>query len=237
MRVESQQGYVLHTREYRDSSLLVELMSLQYGRVSAVAKGVRNANKSSRARRSAITPFAPLLLSWSGRGELKTLIQVESSASTVSLAAKSLFSGMYVNELMCRLLQYSEPQPEIFALYEWVLLSLSGSAELDITLRRFELGLLEALGYGFDYASDFVSGAPLVPERLYWLDCERGFTELSAITQSAGSEQRIFRGEHLIAIAEEAYSVDVRRSAKRLCRQALAVHLGSKPLKSRELFV
>jgi len=237
MRVESQRAYVLHTREYRDSSLLVELLSLQYGRCSAVAKGVRTNNKSSRARRSAIAPFAPLLVSWSGRGELKTLIQVESTAVRIPLQAKSLFSGMYVNELMCRLLQYSEPQPEIYALYEWVLLSLASTTALDVTLRRFELRLLEALGYGLNYRCDVDSGKVIDPKRDYWLDCERGFRALPTSTSPTVSVERIFSGQDILAIAEEAFTVDVRRAAKRLCRQALATHLGGKPLKSRELFL
>jgi len=237
MRVESQPAYVLHTREYRDSSLIVELLSLQYGRLSAVAKGVRNNNKSSRARRSAIAPFAPLLVSWTGKGELKTLIQVEGIALRIPLQAKALFSGMYVNELICRLLHYSDPQPEIHVLYEWVLLSLASSTALEVTLRRFELRLLEILGYGLDYSRDVNSGDAIEPDRQYLLDCERGFCAVPSPLSDDVTADRVFSGQDILAIAEEAFSEAVRPAAKRLCRQALAVHLGGKPLKSRELFV
>lgn len=236
MRVESQQAYVLHTREYRDTSLLVELMTAEYGRVSGVARGVRNNNKSSRARRSVIQPFAPLFVSWSGRGDLKTLTHFEFRAFEITLQGKCLFSGMYINELLTRLLQHYDEQSEIYTLYEWVLKSLPSITPIDITLRRFELQLLENLGYGYDFTADIESGELIKSGCNYLLDPRRGFIIVRQERIPESISMRVFKGEDIIALAAGEFTTSVRKSAKRLCRQALREHLGNKPLKSRELF-
>lgn len=233
MRVESQAAYILHTRHYRDSSLLVEFLTLDYGRVSAVVRGVRSATKSARQRRSLMQPLIPLLISWTGKSELKTLGQFESTALPHALLGPRLFSAIYVNELLARLLPHSDNNPELYVLYQSVLEDLLQQECIDVVLRRFELQLLNDLGYGIDLTMEVHSGRPIESGQYYRFDAGQGFSRTVADERAMNS---LFRGEDLLAIAQGAFSPQVRHAAKRLCRRALAQQLGAKPLKSRELF-
>ncbi|ARN75359.1 DNA repair protein RecO [Oceanicoccus sagamiensis] len=233
MRIESQPAYILHTRNYRDSSLIVDFLTPDYGRVSGVVKGVRSNSKSAKQRRSILQPFVSLLISWSGKSELKTITQFESRGVPIALQGKQLFSGLYVNELLSRLLQADEQHSEIYTLYEWVSKSLLDNATIDVVLRHFELSLLSELGYGFDLSADSESGAALKADQQYRFYPDRGFVLLEPNGPITAS---VFRGEDILAIASGDFNEPARRAAKLLCRQALQAHLGNKPLRSRELF-
>ena len=157
MRVDLQPAYVLHSRPYRDTSAIIELFTPEYGRLSAVPRGVRRQSRrrSSSARSQ---PFSPLLVSFSGRAELKTLVASESAGQPHVLAGNSLFSGLYMNELLVRLLHRHDPHPELFAFYAATLKDLSAGAALEPVLREFELKLLDDLGYSFDFSVDAQTG-------------------------------------------------------------------------------
>jgi DNA repair protein RecO (recombination protein O) len=108
MRISLQPAYILHSRPYRESSLLLEAMGREHGRIGLVARGARGA----RSRwKNMLQPFRPLLLSWTQRGELGTLTGADQVASPPALAGESLFCGLYANELMIRFLQRSDPHP------------------------------------------------------------------------------------------------------------------------------
>lgn len=237
MRVDSQPAYVLHTRNFRDTSLLVEVITADYGRISLVAKGARGSGKAAKHKRALIQPFNPLIISFSGKSELKTLTALEPYTTALSLEGKKLFSAFYVNELLTRLLQPGDEQPEIYTLYEWVLQSMSqlqnDADDIEITLRRFELKLLEYLGYGFDFSADIETGAEILPDTIYRYEVNRGFTVLT--DQELG--QVCFSGKEILAIGSGEFDQNNKKAAKRLCRLALKPHLGDKPLKSRELFI
>lgn len=233
MRIDLQPAYVLHTRNYRDSSMLVECLTPDYGRISGVVRGVRSTGKTAKQKRSLIQPFLPLLIGWSGNSDLKTITHFESNGVARVLTGQRLFSAMYINELLSRLLPHYDESAEIFLLYEQVLIELFDHKLIDVVLRRFELRLLECLGYGIDFTADSVTTEPIREGVLYRFDVSSGF--VACFSESADNGC-IFAGEDLIAIARHDYTAQVRRSAKRLCRIALNAHLGAKPLKSRELF-
>jgi len=232
MRVSLQPAYILHSRPYRDSSALLEVLTAEYGRMSLVARGSRRRARGG-SRGALLQPFIPLLLSFSGRGELKTLTGTEAVGQAARLRGDRMFSGMYVNELLVRLLHRHDPHPRLFALYGETLDSLQGNAVLDDVLRRFELSLLEELGYSFDLRVDGDSGEPVQADRWYHFHPDFG---LVAQVGSADPSRPAFTGSDLLAIAAGQLGGDVRLTAKRLLRQALASHLGDTPLKSRDLF-
>lgn len=234
MRGDNQSAFVLHTRDYRDSSLLVEFLTAEHGRISGVVRGVRGQGKSARQRRGIMQAFVPLTISWSGKTDLKQIQHFEATASPVHLPGQSLFSGFYLNELLIRLLQHYDDSPFWFGLYWQALQGLASSEPDDQVLRRFELALLDALGYGIDLRSDVNDGAAIVAGILYQFDASEGFRRVSS--PEGLPAHSLFRGEELSALAEGQFTDAVRRSAKRLCRLALLPHLGDKPLKSRELF-
>lgn len=232
MRVDLQPAYVLHTRSYRDNSLLVELLSRDYGRVSVVAKGAKPGKRKKSV--NPLQPFAPILASWLGKTSLKTLTQREMTTAIPELQGNSLYSGLYINELLVRVLQHEYPHPDLFDLYHRTLLALAGKIELDVTLRHFELGLLEDLGYGIDLTVDSKQGEPITVGKEYHYINEVGFV----LTQSPATDRLpVYRGKDICSMAAGDYSDEVRACAKHLLRQALAPLIGEKPLNSRSLFL
>jgi DNA repair protein RecO (recombination protein O) len=231
------QCWLLHARAYRDSSLLLELFSHHEGRIGAIARGVRSASKSGPSRkRSLLQPFIPLQLVLSGRGELRTVGQLEALGSGVPLQGERLLSALYINELLVRLLPVHEKEPALFEEYGTLMRALAGNEPLEPLLRNFELLLLDSLGYGLQFDHDVQSGSPIHSDQWYHLHADGGFgAQLNAPNQH---EQDIFyRGAELLMIAQRDFSQEsVRRTAKRLLRTVLQQHLGKRELVSRSLF-
>jgi DNA repair protein RecO (recombination protein O) len=235
-RIDLQPAYVLHTRPYRDTSALVDLLSLDHGLLRAVARGVRG---KSAGRRAAIQAFQPLLVSLAGRGELLSLSQAEHAAPGFRLLGDRLFSAMYLNELLMRLLHAQEAQPGIYRLYQQALVRLQQHGSLEACLRCFEFRLLEELGYAWDLQHDARTGEMLTAEQIYLFDPEHGYEAVQA--PEAETPQKLFSGKELIGFADVVVhasddDADSRQAAKRLMRQALRPHIGAKPLLSRTLF-
>lgn len=223
-----QAGYILHAREYRDTSLIVEVFTEQGERVSAIARGARSQRRGV-SQRSMLQPFQPVWVELGGTGELKLLKHVESRAGAVPLQRQGLFSGFYINELLCRVLHRDDPHPDLFPEYEEVLTQLLELDRLDIALRHFELRLLETLGYGLDLTSD-AEGRPIDEEMRYRFDPQQGLIAV------AGQAANALSGRALHEFVTGNYNADARRALKWLCRAALQPHLGDKPLRSRSLF-
>ncbi|HQU16671.1 MAG: DNA repair protein RecO [Chromatiales bacterium 21-64-14] len=230
-RVALQPGYVLHPRPYRDTSLLVEALTPEHGRVGLVAKGVR----APRSRmRGLLQPFRPLLLSWSGSGDLATLVGAEANGPMMGLAGAGLLSGFYVNELLVRLLLRHDPHPALYQAYEAVLTALQAAGQEEPALRIFEKRLLQELGYGLLLDREARSGQPIDAERRY-----RYRLDLGPLPEDEGDiADPAIHGSSLLALAREVLPADPerRQEAKRLMRAAIARHLGGRPLKSRDLF-
>jgi DNA repair protein RecO (recombination protein O) len=232
MRVNLQPGYVLHSRPYRDSSALLEVFTAEHGRISLVARGARRqSRKGSGAAR--LQPFTPLLVSFFGRSELKTLVSMESTQGMLVLPGARLFSGLYINELLMRLLHRNDAHPGLFAAYDLALHQLAGNTTVDTALRHFEFTLLDELGYGFDIGVDGADGLSVVGTRWYRYDPGLGLVGTVDTADGAGA---IYSGSDLLAIKAGEMDGPARQTAKRLLREALAVHLGDAPLRSRELF-
>lgn len=232
MRVTLQPSFVLHSRPYRDSSAIVELFTAEHGRLSAVARGARRQGKKV-GRGGLLQPFVPLLLSFAGRTELKTLGAIESAGPPLALGGERMFSGMYMNELLVRLLHRHDPHPELFAAYSDALRALAGAAIPDTVLRPFELFLLRELGYNLALDIDGDSGATIVAGERYRFHPEQG------LVLSAGEPPRgvaTYPGAHLLLLAAGEFGGPARATAKHLLREVLRHHLGDVPLRSRELF-
>lgn len=218
-RVVDQPGIVLHTRPYRESSLLLTLLTLDHGVVSLVGRGVRG---GSRGR--ALQPFTLLRAGWSGRSSLGTLGAFEAEKQ-YWFQGRVLASAFYLTELVSRLVEEREPHPRLFAGLRWAFEHLdSGPSPV---LRRFEKLLLEDLGYGLDFERD-LNGDPIAAGRGYRLVPDHGF-EAAADGLDGGVLLQIGRGDFA--------DPGVRQAARRIFAEALAVHLGPRPLVSRSLLV
>ncbi|MEN8177789.1 MAG: DNA repair protein RecO [Pseudomonadota bacterium] len=223
--------FVIHRRDYRNSSLLLELFTLNEGRLPAIARGA----KSGRGQRAALLqPFSPLQVSVTGRGEIKALGQVEAEGQAFSLHGKLLYCGFYLNELLMRLMQRSDPHEDLFVHYYNTLTALAKGHAVDQFLRGFEVRLLKEIGYALMLDHDSVSGSPVAPEKVYDYLIEQGPVESYSQTDFRG---HLVHGRTLLCLQNG--EVMDRRSmteAKALMRRILAFYLGDKPLKSRELF-
>jgi DNA repair protein RecO (recombination protein O) len=179
-----------------------------------------------------LQPFTPLWLSWSGRGEVRTLARVEPAGNALALSGKALVCGFYLNELLMRLLGRNDPHEDLFAFYHAALTRLTQGTDLDGPLRQFELRLLQDTGYALDLGRDWDTGLAVTPDGRYIYEADRGFR-----AQDQEEEGLQVTGETLLALAADApLAGALAREARALMRAALAPHLGSRPLRSRELF-
>ena len=224
-----QRAFVLHTRPWSETSLLLDVFTQESGRIRLIAKG-------ARARRSnlkgALQPFVPLLIRFGGRGEVKTLRGAEAVSLALPLNGISLYSGLYVNELLARVLEQETRFSDLFFDYLHCIQELAGSdGTPEPALRRFELALLGHLGYGVDFLHCAGTGEAVSDSMTYLYREEKGFIASMVINNSS------FTGYQLKALADRTFAeVDTLRAAKRFTRMALKPYLQGKPLKSRELF-
>lgn len=223
-----QQAFVIHRRRYGDTSLLLELFTLDEGRIGVIARGAATAKGE---RKAILQPFVPIQATWVGRGELKVLSQLETIARPLSLRGRFLYCGFYLNELIMRLLKRHDPIPELFSLYAHALRQLAEGQDAENTLRYFELGLLQALGYGPVLELEAASEQPIELQKIYWYEVETGpgskpLEHLPSV-----------HGDTLLALsAGQPLTKQQKNEALPLMRYILQFYLGDKPLKSRELF-
>jgi DNA repair protein RecO (recombination protein O) len=223
---------VLHRRDFGNTSLILELFSGAHGRLAVLAKGAKRPRRGRAAGGEVLQPFRPLWLSWSGRGEVKTLLKVEPAGSAIELSGKALFCGFYLNELLVRLIGRGDPHEALFAFYHSALIALAAGEDLELALRQFELRLLHEIGYSVVLDLEAGNCRPVAPDRRYVYEQESGLRE-------AGTEDgpRSVSGETLLRLAGgEPLRGPMAREARALTRRLLAPYLGNRPLKSRDLF-
>jgi len=225
---ELHQAYVLHTRNYRETSLIVDFLVPDVGRISAVVRGAR---RPKSPQRSLLQPFGRLLISWFGKGELKTLKLLEGDNQLSQLKGRALFSGLYLNELLVRLLKAEEPCDVLFEDYQQALIDMAQALPVEPILRRFEKKLLQALGYGLSFPD------PDNTTPYYYFDADNQWLPMTS-APSQEQQLRFFLASDLVRIGADDYqSNEALRAAKRLMRLALAPLLGDKPLRSKDLFI
>ena len=234
-RIENEPCFVLHRRDFRNTSLILEIFSANYGRVAMVAKGARRPKTPNNAL---LQVFQPLLISWTGKGELHTLTQVEAAAFVKPLAGSAYGSAYYLTELIFRLLKHDDVHEELFTLYARALSALresgSDSRATETGLRLFEKQLLQELGYGLVLDHDVSSGDAIQPDNDYYYVFEHGPVLCS--TESVANGPKV-SGRSLIALNNgKLDDSDSLRDCKRLMRSVLQGYIGDKPLQSRLLY-
>lgn len=230
MRVEQQPGFVLHARAWRETSLLLEVLSRDHGRVGLVARGVRSTR--SRTSRSLLQPLTPLSMSWSGAGELATLSAAEAVGAPLLLSGEPLLCALYLNELITRLLPRNDALPQLFNDYVEALTRLAQAHAPAWTLRRFERDLLGHLGYGVVLDSEAGSGAPLQADGSYAYRADAGPVPWHGVADGL----RV-RGSALLALAfDEAPDAADMQTLRRLMRALIAHHLDGPPLRAWSMF-
>lgn len=246
---DRQPSYVLHRRAYRETSAIVELLTFDFGRVSGIVRGV----KGGRRAHHHIEPFAQVVATWRGRGELVNVLRCEAVAPRPlageeqipraprlsALSGDALFAGLYLNELLMKTLSHEEPVAALFESYGDALESLAAGGELEPTLRTFERRLLDELGYGLAFDVDVRNGAPIDADKAYGFVIGEGFHELRS-DQRAAPQRRppfVLTGRQIAAMDAGDYrDRAVRQAAKRVFRRALELRLDGRRLTTRSLF-
>ena len=229
-RQDAQPAFVLHSYPFKETSLVVELFTRDFGRVAVVARGARRPKSSLRG---VLLAFQPLLVSWSGKGELHTLIRAEWHGGYHPLRGLSLICGFYLNELMLKLLARHDAHEALFGRYAATLLELAPSVDHARVLRAFEKSLLSELGYAVTLDRDVETGQPIAAEARYAYLIERGPVRVEADARRNGVE---LLGQTLLDMQSNDYSSALTlQQSKALMRTLINHHLGDQELHTRQL--
>ncbi|MBS1130630.1 MAG: replication and repair protein RecO [Proteobacteria bacterium] len=231
-KVDSQPAYVLHSYPFRETSLIVEVFSRDFGRMALLARGAR---RPRSAIRGLLMAFQPLEIAWAGKGEVLTLMKAEWQGGLPLLAGEALFCGYYLNELLMHLLPREDAHEQLFASYAKMLALLAADPSgkvREADLRCFEKALLQELGYGLTLSHD--SDANLIePDTFYTYRMEQGPVRLD---HGEGATQ-VVRGKTLLDLDAEDFSDPrTRHEAKALMRMLMAYYLADKELETRKIF-
>lgn len=229
-RVLDQPAFVLHSYPYKETSLIVEMFSRDHGRVGLVAKGAKRPHSKLRG---VLQTFQPLRTGWTGKAELRTLIDAEWVGGLLPLERTALLCGFYLNELLVKLVARDDPHPALFDHYVSTLNQLAHGEPAAIVLRKFERALLKETGVAADLTRCTSTRERVVPECWYVVDPERGARPL--LPDDAWPR---VEGRTLLAMEAEDYSEPAtQQQSKLLMRFLLAHHLGGAPLNTRQILI
>lgn len=208
----------------------METFTRDHGRVALVARGARRPRSSLRG---VLLSFQPLLLSWTGRSELRTLTRAEWQGSYTALKGETLMCGFYLNELLLKLLPRDDPHEGLYGIYEATLTALAANTERESVLRRFELQLLRELGYAVTLDHDVQTGGTILAERHYVYVIERG--PVAAGTSDSGKGVEL-TGQTLLDMQSGKFdSGATQQQSKTLMRTLINHYLGNQVLHTRQM--
>jgi DNA repair protein RecO (recombination protein O) len=220
--VHSQPAFILHQQHYRESSLIIDVLTRDFGRISLVAKGVRKVKSKTVGM---LRPYLELSLSFVGRSDLRTLTHVEAIGLPFELPGLAVYCGFYLNELVSSFLHKDDPHAEVFDDYQDCLSKLAQGGQVEAALRDFELNLMDNIGYGVNLSYDSFSDKPIAANKKYLFNKDSGLVE-------ALNGQ--FSGFALLAMGQRQFDdPDVLSEAKQLLRTVIDSHLQGKQLNSR----
>ena len=217
--------FLLHQRSFGETSIIADVFTQKSGKISFIAKG---AKKPKSKFFGYLVPFQKLKITYSGRSELKTLTSIDRDlASNSNTFSKVSYSLLYINELLMKLLPKDAKHEELFVLYDEFLKKIKKNKNLEISLRHFELDLLDMLGYGFDYESEIDSNEPIEAELSYVFVSERGFRK---------SNSSSFKGKDILSIKKRKLEDVPLKYVKEITTKAISICLEGKDLTSRKIF-
>ena len=225
MRVELEPSYILHTKPYRETSMLVYALTEQHGIVHMVSKGARKKGNNN------LQPFTKMYLSWSGRGDLVSLNKIEHESSNYTSNFRAQVQCFYLHELIMKLIPSMSPAPELFHLYESSLREMIQDPRDESVLRRFEIHLLAIIGHPLQLRFDYVNDQEIVKDALYRYDSDMGPTQVV----DPGKHWNIVSGALLSDLENNNFSKENLPSAKIFLRGMMQHYLQGKPLMARRL--
>ncbi|MCC8403739.1 DNA repair protein RecO [Paraburkholderia sp. MMS20-SJTN17] len=230
-RIAEQPAFVLHSYPYRETSLIIDVLSRDHGRLALVAKG---AKRPHSALRGVLQTFQPLSLAWSGKSEMRTLTGAEWVGGMLPLTGDALLCGFYVNELLVRFCAREDPHPQLFHHYVVTLTRLAHDEPPVQVLRSFERVLLRETGYAMALDRTVARKAVLAEGR-YVFDPERGVREAS---DEWPAQWPVVSGQTLLDMEQDDYHrAQTVAQSKTLMRFLLNTYLGGAPLATRQILI
>jgi DNA repair protein RecO (recombination protein O) len=223
-------AWLLHHRPWSDTSRILDFMTRNHGRVTLFAHGVRRPKSPLRAL---LRPFAPLLVSWTGKPDGGTLTGAEPAGAAARPAPDALLSCYYLNELLLKLLAREDRHEALYDAYSAALAQVAAGNQA-AALRGFERVLLDELGYGIDLAREAGTGRPLDADRYYHFLPGRGVQAV----REPGPGEGAYAGCDLLALSRgELQSPAAQRAARGVFGAAIAHCLEGRGLASREVLL
>ena len=229
-RIAGQPAFVLHSYPYKETSLIVDVLTRDHGRIALVAKGAKRPHSKLRG---VLQTFQPLSLSWSGKSEVRTLTGAEWVGGLLPLEKSALLCGFYLNELLVKFLARDDPHRPLFDHYVSTLNELAHGEPVPIVLRKFELALLRETGFAGNFTRCTSTGDKVAADQTYVVDPERG-----ARPAQASDVWPHVSGKTLLDMEREDYSDPATQTqSKFLMRALLSHHLGGVPLNTRQILI
>jgi DNA repair protein RecO (recombination protein O) len=230
-RISEQPAFVLHSYPYRETSLILDVLSRDHGRLALIAKG---AKRPHSALRGVLQTFQPLSLAWTGKSEMRTLTGAEWVGGMLPLAGDALLCGFYVNELLVKFCAREDPHPQLFHHYVVTLTRLAHDEPPVQVLRSFERVLLRETGYAMSLDRTAAHLA-VVPGGRYVFDPERGVRDAS---DDLPAQWPVVSGQTLLDMEQDDYHrAQTVAQSKTLMRFLLNTYLGGTPLATRQILI
>ena len=228
MRVKNEQCFVLHTTPFSETSLIVQLFTRTYGRISVLAKGARRLKSQFRGH---IRPFVLSNASWVGKGNVPTLIEFQNETTPNRFDDEVFYCNTYVNELISRLVADRDPHPALFDEYCAAMQSLAEkSVDPFVILRIFEKNLIRELGYELVLRTEDDRKTPIDA------NCHYIYNFNSGPSPADPTDPDAIMGKTLIAIeAGQFTSPNVKKESRKLLERALTHYLEGRTVSSREI--
>ncbi|HEU4622032.1 MAG TPA: DNA repair protein RecO [Burkholderiaceae bacterium] len=230
IRIHHEPGYVLHATPYKETSLVAQVFTRHHGRVALIAKG---AKRPHSALRNALSSLQPLLLDWTGRGDVKTLTGAHWVGGQAPLRGRALLCGFYCNELLLRLLAREDAHEDLFDAYVRTLARLGLGACDEAILRSFERALLAAIGLGIDWTR-CANGTPVEPDVHYVCVPEYGIRPMRANE----GDLPVVEGRTLLDLAADDFGRPrTAQQSKQLMRSLINHALTGRPINARQILI
>ena len=217
---------MLHARSFGDTSIIADVFSESSGKISIMAKGAKNPKSKFFGH---LLPFSALKIMLTGKSEMKTLTQIDSNY--ISQSAKGphdLYTYLYVNELMIRLLPKGLANLELYGLYSNFVDLARADAINEASLRIFELDLLDILGYGINFDTDMHENSEFKDTMIYSYKPERGFY--------TSNDSQGFTADEISLIKNRNVQEIDKLKLKQLSEMAITACLDGRELSSRKFF-
>lgn len=239
-------AFVLHSYDWSESSLILDLFTREQGRMAVAAKG---AKRPFSQLRSVLLPFQRIQVTLGRQApgedarEVHNLRGADWTGGAAMLTGATLFSGFYVNELLMKLLARHDPHPALFDAYAATIATLgdAGEAGGQAALRAFEIVLLKEIGLLPDLGVESTTRRPVAADERYRVLGDAG------VVAAAGATDATVSGATLAALQIALAGGDLaalQRVAARslaelrpLLRAKLAYHLGTDSLRTRRVML